>query len=161
MSVGRAADRDGRGCRVGEVVGGDADWRAWLGGRSERLRVGKAERVAKTFRGADVPGEQGHVLQVVGGSACVSDEGLRRGKVVLGVRVRGFEKEVGGSDVRAAAAGGSPGRDGGRSQPGRVFPGPGTLRPWNRGSWRGSLMNSASCWVSGCTSLSSTMVGAA
>ncbi len=40
---------------------------------------------------------------MVRGSACMSDKGLRCGKVVLGVRIRGFEKEVRRGDVRAAA----------------------------------------------------------
>jgi hypothetical protein len=38
---------------------------------------------------------------MVSGSACVSDKGLRCGKIVLGVRIRGFEKKVGGGDVCA------------------------------------------------------------
>src|SRR5260370_16826057 len=95
MSVGRAADRDRRDCGDGRC-GGDSGWRAWLGGRGECLHVGKAVRVAKTFRGADVPREQGYVLQVVGGSACMSDKGFRCRKIVLGVRIGGFEKEVSG-----------------------------------------------------------------
>ena len=56
----------------------------------------------------------------------------------------------------------SPGRiEAGRIQPGKVFPGAWTLRPWTSGSCSGSLTNSASCWVSGCTSPSSTTAGAA
>src|SRR5260370_39763905 len=47
----------------------------------------------------------------------------------------------------------------GRIQAGKVLPGTLTLRPWSRGSCKGSLMNSASCCVSGCTSRSSTTAG--
>src|ERR1700730_17693478 len=102
MAVGRPAEGGRRGCWCRRCRDG-ADWRAALGGRSKRLRVGKAVGVAKTFRRADVPGEQVYVLQVVRCCACMSDEGLRCGKVVLGVRIGGFEKEVGGGEMRAAA----------------------------------------------------------
>src|SRR5438874_511576 len=40
---------------------------------------------------------------MVCGSACMGEEGLRRWKIVLGVCIRGLEKEVGRGDVRAAA----------------------------------------------------------
>lgn len=38
---------------------------------------------------------------MVSGFACVSDKGVRCGKIVLGVRIRGFEKKVVGGDVYA------------------------------------------------------------
>lgn len=80
MSIGRSAERDRRDCgfwRYGDHRCGDnTGWRAALGGRSERLRVRKAIRVAKIRGDARVPREQGHILQVVRGSASMSDKGL-------------------------------------------------------------------------------------
>src|SRR5579871_2087485 len=49
----------------------------------------------------------------------------------------------------------------GRSQPGKLLPGAFTFRPLIMGSCKGSFTNSASCWVSGSTSASSTTEGAA
>ena len=103
MCVGRSATRDRRHCWSGRC-GDDSDRRACLRWCCKRVRVGKAVRITKTLCDADVPRKQCHILQMVSGSACVSDKGLRCGKIVLGVGVRGFEKKVGSSDVCAPAA---------------------------------------------------------
>src|SRR5271163_3598556 len=102
MSVGWSADRSCCDCGFGWWRG-DRDWWAWLRGCCKRLRIGKAVCFAKTLRDADVPRKQRHILQMVSGSACVGDKSLRCGKIVLGVRIRWFEKKVGGGDVCAPA----------------------------------------------------------
>ncbi len=80
MFRGRSAERNRRDCgfwRYGDQrrdVG--TGWPAALDGRSKRLCVRKAIRVASIRRDAHIPGEQGYILQVVCGSARMSDKGF-------------------------------------------------------------------------------------
>ena len=109
MAVGRTAQRDGRDCGLSgcgrATAATPTSRRAWLGTVGERLRVGKAVDAAETFGSAGVPGQQGNVLQVVGGPAGLGDEGLRCRDIVLQVGIRRFEQEVVGGGARAAARG--------------------------------------------------------
>src|ERR1017187_1726149 len=110
MAVRRAAHRDRRyrGLRRRRWTTARArtptPWRARLGRVGERLRVWEAVSTAETLKGARVPGQQCHVLQVIGGSVQMGDKGLRCGDIVLGVRICGLQKEIGGGDARATAA---------------------------------------------------------
>ena len=110
MAVRRAAHRDRRDrglrrCgRTTACARTPTACRARLGRVGERLRVREAVSTAETLKGAGIPGQQGYVLQVIGGSVHMGDKGLRCGDIVLGVGIGGFEKEVGGGDARATAA---------------------------------------------------------
>src|SRR5207302_7804816 len=75
MPIGWFVARDCRDCGLGRWRDG-SDRRAGLRRRSKRLRVRKAVRLVETFRCADIPGEQGYVLQMVCDSADRSKEGL-------------------------------------------------------------------------------------
>src|ERR1035437_1591958 len=109
MTVRRAAHRDRRDRGLRRRRRTTARWtptacRARLGRVGERLRVWEAVSTAETLKCTDIPAQQGYVLQVIGGSVHRSDKGLRRGDIVLGVGICGFEKEIGGGDARATAA---------------------------------------------------------
>ncbi len=102
MSVGRAAHRDRRGCRL-RRRGPATAWRARRRTAGERLRVREAVSTAETFRSAGIPGQQSYVLQVISGPVHLRGKSLRCGDIVFEVRISGFEKEVGGGDAGATA----------------------------------------------------------
>ncbi len=113
--------------------------RARLGGLSERLRVRKAVSAAETFRDAGIPGQQGYVLQVIGGSAMHERQRpSMRGNCSWGSYLWVREGSRWWRCRVPPQPPWSPGRiDAGRIQPGKVFPGTLTLRPWKQGIVQG------------------------